>query len=60
MFIKIKEGYKIKKIGQDAVALFLGADTVDLRRGIILNPVAELLFEAPPFLCPKTRKDVTK
>ncbi len=45
MFVKIKKGYVIKKIGQDTVALYTGDDTVDLCRVIVLNPVARLLFE---------------
>ncbi|MEE0928298.1 MAG: PqqD family protein [Acutalibacteraceae bacterium] len=44
MFVRIKKGYTVLKIGQDSVALFVDGDTVDMRQGIVLNPVAELLF----------------
>ena len=44
MFIRIKKGFELYKIGDETVALYTGGDTVDLRQGIMLNPVAEMLF----------------
>lgn len=44
MFVRIRKGYIVKKIGQDAVALFVDDNAVDMRQAVVLNPVAELLF----------------
>ena len=44
--MKIIDGFTIKKIGNDTIALYAGGDVVDMTVGIELNPVAELLFTA--------------
>lgn len=42
--MKIKDGFVIKNIGGDTVAIYAAGSTVDLRSAIVLNSVAELLF----------------
>lgn len=42
--MKLKEGFVIRKICGDTVAIFAGGDTVDLQQAVQLNESAELLF----------------
>jgi hypothetical protein len=42
--MRLKEGFVIRKICGDTVAIFAGGDTVDLQQAIHLNETAELLF----------------
>ncbi len=42
--MKLKDGFKIINICGDTVAIYAGGNTVDLRRAIVLNSAAELLF----------------
>lgn len=43
--MKLKEGFVIKKICGDTVAIYAGEKTVELQNAIQLNETAELLFE---------------
>lgn len=42
--MKLKDGFVIRKICGDTVAIFAGGDTVDLQQAVQLNESAELLF----------------
>lgn len=44
--MKLKEGFVIKNICSDTVAVYAGGDTVDLSSTVVLNPSAECLFSA--------------
>ncbi len=56
--MKLIDGFTVKKIGDDTVAIYVGGDTVDMTVGIELNPVARLLFTA--LLAETTKEELIK
>lgn len=44
--MKLKKGFKAVSIGKDRFIIEVGGSTVDLRSAMLLNPAAELLFNA--------------
>ncbi len=44
--MKLKSGFRTVTIENDRLAIEVGGDTVDLRSAMLLNPTAQLLFEA--------------
>ncbi len=44
--MKLKQGFKAVSIGEDRFIIEVGGDTVDLRSAMLLNPAAEVLFNA--------------
>ena len=56
--MKLKEGFVIKNICSDTVAIYAGGDTVDLSSTVVLNPSAEFLFSALVRDC--TEDDLTE
>jgi hypothetical protein len=41
----LKDGFEIFNVGGDALAIYTGGERVDLRNAVVLNPVAEFLFQ---------------
>ena len=56
--MKLKEGFVIKNIGLDTVAIYAGGDTVDLGSTVVLNPSAEFFFSA--LVCDHTEDSLTE
>lgn len=42
--MKLKDGFVIRTIGSDTVAIYAGENTVDLQQAIFLNETAEYIF----------------
>lgn len=54
--MKLKEGFVIRHLGEDDIAVYTGGDAVDLINTVVLNKTARLLFEA--MYCEVDRADL--